>query len=235
MRIPKINKMRLDKVEDTEEIVVDIKPNEYYDDLGLFDDEREFHRFIVRLKYYVRNSYEYKRMMKFLKKCRGMYCCGTHNNITIWDGFPINIHHTPFVMEDIIYIIIKKRKDLGESLKMSAIGKEVMMIHYMGLVGLYPLCETCHEYAHGDTNDLFIPMTAIYGDPEAFYEIYKDFFTDALRNKYENIQELNKGYQIIEREIPESLIKKYIYVYAKGQEMMSIKALYSFIQEVNQS
>lgn len=235
MRIPKINKMRLDKVEDTEEIVVDIKPNEYYDDLGLFDDEREFHRFIVRLKYYVRNSYEYKRMMKFLKKCRGMYCCGTHNNITIWDGFPINIHHTPFVMEDIIYIIIKKRKDLGESLKMSAIGKEVMMIHYMGLVGLYPLCETCHEYAHGDTNDLFIPMKAIYGDPETFYEIYKDFFTDALRNKYENIQELNKGYQIIEREIPDSLIKKYIYVNAKGQEMMSMKALYSFIQEVNQS
>lgn len=233
MRIPKINKMRLDKVEDSEEIVVDIKPNEYYDDLGLFDDEREFHRFIVRLKYYVRNTYEYKRMMKFLKKCKGMYCCGVHNNITIWDGFGINIHHTPFVMEDIIYIIIKKRRDLGESLKMSAIGKEVMMIHYMGLVGLYPLCETCHEYAHGDINDLFIPLKSIYGDPEMFYDIYKDFFTDALRNKYENIQDLNEGYQIIEREIPESLIKKYIYVTAKGQEMMSMKALYSFICEIN--
>lgn len=235
MRIPKINKLRLDKVEDSEEIVVDIKPNEYYDDLGLFDDEKEFHRFIVRTKYYIRNSYEYKSLMKFLKKCRGLYCCGVHNNVTIWDGFQIHIHHTPLVMEDIIYIIIKKRRDIGESLKMSAIAKEVMMLHYMGLVGLYPLCETCHEYAHGDTNDLFIPLKSIFGDPDSFYDIYKDFFTDALQNKYENIKELNKGYQIIEREIPESLIKKYIYVTIKGQEMMSMKALYTFIQEVNKS
>lgn len=235
MRINKINKLRLDKVEESEEIVVDIKPCEYYDDLGLFEDEKEFHRFIVRIKYYIRNSDEYKRLMKFLKKCKGMYCCGVHQNVNMWDGFSINIHHTPFVMEDIVYIVIKKRMESHESLKMSAIAKEVMMLHYLGLIGLYPLCETCHEYAHGDSNDLFIPLKAIFGDPQAFYDIYKDFITDTLRNKFENIVELNKGYNIIEREIPEGLMKKYIYVKSKGQEMMSTKALYEFINELNKT
>lgn len=232
MRISKVNKYRLDKVEESEEIEVDIQPSEYYDDLEAFEDKKELHRFIVRCKFYIRNSYEYKELMKFLKKMKGMYCCGIHNNITIWDKFPINIHHTPFVMEDIIYIIINKRIECKETLKMSAIAKEVMMLHYMGLIGLYPLCETCHEYAHGDTNDLFIPLDSVFGDPVTFYDIYKDFITDTLKYKFENILELNKGFRIIEKEIPKGLIKKYIYVKSKGQEMMSTKKLIDFMEEI---
>lgn len=233
MRIAHVHDYRLQKADSkSEEIVVDIEPCEYLDDLGLFDDDKEFYRFIVRIKYYIRKSLEYTNLVKFLKKKRGMYCCGIHTNITVWDGFSINIHHTPLVMEDIVHIIISKRLKCGESLKMSSIAKEIMMVHYMGLVGLYPLCETCHEYAHGDTNDLFIPLKAIYGDPEKFFEIYNAFITDVLKNKFKNILELNKGYNIIEREIPDSLIKKYIYIKSKGQEMMSTKALYNFLTEV---
>lgn len=234
MRVPKVNEYRLEKSEPEKDKVkeVDIRPQEYYDDLGLFDDPKEFNRFIIRLKFLCRQSFEYKRLMRFLKKCRGMYCCGVHNNLTVWDGFGINIHHTPFTMEDIIYIVIKKRLESKETLCMSDIADEVMMIHYLGLVGLYPLCDTCHEYAHGDTNDLFIPLTSVFGEPEAFYEIYKDFITDALKNKFENIKTLNEGYNILQTEIPEGLIRKYITVVNKGQEMMSMKALYTAIDTV---
>lgn len=238
MRIPKVHQYRLDKSDvkvkyDYDTIQVDLKPSEYVDDLGLFETDKELHKFVVRTKYYIRNSLEYSSLMKFLKKYRGMWCCGVHQNITVWDKYPINIHHTPLVIEDIIYIIINKRLKSKEPMKQSAIGKEVMKLHYLGLIGLYPLCETCHEYAHGDTNDLFIPLDAVFGDPVSFFEIYNDFISSAMKVKFRNIQELNKGYAIIRNEVPDALVKKYIYVQEKGKEMVSTRALYDFIVKLN--
>lgn len=234
MRIPKVHDYHMENAEQQSEVIeVDIKPYEYLDDLGLFDDPKETLRFIVRTKYYIRKSYEYTRLMKFLKHFRGMNCCGVHPNITTYDGFSINIHHTPLVMEDIVHIIIAKRLKCEEDLKQSSIAKEVMMLHYMGLIGLYPLCDVCHGYAHGDTNDLFIPLDNIFGDPKGFFDIYDEFISEMLKNKFDNIKTLSDGYGIIKNEIPQSLIRKYIYVTTKGQEVMSMKALYDFIEEVN--
>lgn len=236
MYIPKLHKYK-DDVDTTksEKVEVDLENYVYSDDLDLFDDPKETEKFIIRTKYMIRKSFEYKQLMKFLKKCRGMYCCGVHNNITIWDGFSINIHHTPLVMEDIVHIIIAKRLKSEESMKQTAIAKEIMMLHYLGLIGLYPLCETCHGYVHSDDNDLFIPLQAIFGDPEAFFKIYNDFISDTLKTKYENIRQLNKGYNIIKTQIPDELVRKYIYVISKGTEMMSTTALYEFIRKVNES
>lgn len=239
MRIPTVHKYRLDPVDkkakeyDYDTVQVDMSPADYVDDLSLFDDEKELHRFVVRTKYMCRHSIEYTALMKLLKKKRGMYCCGVHPNIKIWDGFQLNIHHTPLVIEDLIYIIINKRLKLTEPMTQTAIGKELMRLHYLGLVGLYPLCETCHDYAHGDTNDLFIPLDSIFGDPEAFFEIYKDFITDAMRTKFKNIQELNRGYTLIRKEIPDALTRKYIYVEQKGMEMVSTQALHDFLKDIH--
>lgn len=237
MRIPKIHDYHLSKTEtkekiDYETISVELSPSEYIDDLGMFENEKELHKFVVRTKYYIRKSYEYESLIKFLKKYRGMYCCGVHNNITIYDNFPIEIHHTPLVMEDIIYIIINKRLKLGESMKQSKIAKEVMKLHYLGLVGLYPLCSTCHEYVHSETNDLFIPLTDVFGDPEEFFRIYQDFISSAMKEKFKNIQQLNQGYGFIQENIPEGLIRKYIIVEQKGSEMVSTKRLYSMIHDL---
>lgn len=238
MRIPKVHDLRLEKSKektkyDYETVTVDLRPSEYVDDLGLFENEKELHRFVVRTKFYIRKSLEYSELMKFLKRYHGMYCCGIHQNVNMYDGFPINIHHTPLVMEDIIYIVINKRLKLGESMKMSSIGREIMQLHYLGLIGLYPLCESCHELCHSDNNDLFIPLDAIFGEPEAFFEIYKDFITSTMQEKLRTIQELNKGFNIIQREIPDTVIRKYIYVQEKGAEVVSTSKLYNFIVELN--
>lgn len=220
MRIAKLHEFRLDKVEDSEEIELDLSPCAYYDNLDLFDNDKEFRSFIIRLKYYLRHSYEYSRLMKHLKEQRGMDRCGVHPNVKRTDGFAIHIHHTPFTMEDIVYIILKKRKETRESLKMSDIATEVMYLHYLGAVGLYPLCETCHQYAHSDANDLFIPLNVIYGNPEAFVKIYEPYLKDTpLMTKFENILTLNKGYTLIEESVPLGLRKKYIYVKMKSKEI----------------
>lgn len=216
-------------------IEVDIKPILYLEDLGLFDDEKEFYRFIVRTKYYIRKSGSYTNFIKFLKKKRGMNCCGVHYNISGDDGYAIHMHHTPLVIEDIIHVVIAKRQGENESLTMSAIAKEVMELHYLGLVGLYPLCETCHEYAHGDTNDLFIPEDAIYGNVDAFFDIYDKYIADTLKDKFRVWKTLNEGYSIIKSEIPEGLMRKYIYIKTKGdQQVISNNALAGFIMELNQ-
>ena len=215
-------------------IEVDIKPIRYLEDLGLFDDEKEFYRFIVRTKYYIRKSGSYTEFIKFLKKKRGMNRCGVHVNLWGDDGYQIHMHHTPLVLEDIIHVVIAKRQEEMETLTMSAIAREVRELHYLGLVGLYPLCETCHEYAHGDTNDLFIPEDAIYGDVDAFFDIYDKYIADSLKQKYHTWKTLNEGYSIIKSEIPESLMRKYIYVKTKGdQQVMSNAALVGFINELS--
>ena len=161
--------------------------------------------------------------------------CGVHVNLYGSDGYQIHMHHTPLVLEDIIHIVIAKRQDLNESLTMTAIAREVMELHYLGLVGLYPLCETCHEYAHGDMNDLFIPSDAIYGDVDSFVDLYDNYISDSLKQKYRVYKTLNEGYTIIRNEIPEGLMRKYIYIKTKGdQQVMSNARLANFIMELNQ-
>lgn len=238
MRIPSVHEYHTSKADkknkyDYDTIQVDLKPSEYVDDLGQFENEKELHRFVVRLKYYVRKSLEYTTLMSFLKKKRGMYCCGIHNNITIWDKFPIEIHHTPLVMEDILYIVINKRIKLNESLKMSAIAKEVMELHYDGLVGLYPLCSTCHEMCHAEGSDVFIPLDRVFGDPEQFFYIYNEYISSTMKMKFKSILELNKGYALIRDEVPESLVRKYILVEHGDGSMYSTKGLKTMINQIS--
>ena len=212
MRISKIHKYQPDKKEKAEYVSVDIQTEDYYDNLELFEDPKELRRFLIRMKYLIRNSYEYKKLVKFLKYTKGMDHCGIHPNIQAKNGYSIELHHTPFVLEDIVYVVVNKRLKTEEDVKMSSIAEEVMMLHYAGLVGLYPLCETCHTYAHGEANDLFIPLSNVWGNPEAFYDLYKEWFPDQLADKFEALLEINKGYQIIQNTVPEGLIRKLIYV-----------------------
>jgi RNase P subunit RPR2 len=39
----------------------------------------------------------------------------------------------------------------NETIRFSAVADEFMRLHYLELVGLYPLCETCHSYKHSET------------------------------------------------------------------------------------
>lgn len=250
MRIPKVHKRsELDKLKPTykdkltaaerkeyETAQITLKPSEYVDDLSMFeDDPKELHKFVVRTKFLIRKSLEYTNLVSFLKKYRGMYCCGVHPNIKKWDGFKIEVHHAIYTIEDIIYIIINKRLKRGESLKQSAIAKEVMYDHYLGLIGLYPLCDLCHSYIHSDENDLFIPLDVLFGDPEAFTDIYNEYIPEAMKVKFRNIQELTKGYSVIRDEIPDNLRRHLVYI-NNGEDSNGIsqQKLYDLIVDLNQ-
>ena len=214
MRIPHVHKLQYESAEKQPEetIEVHIDPQAYIDDIGLFDDKKEYVQWIIRMKKLVRNSGRYVEMMSFLKRRRGMNRCGIHPHMTGWNGNRIEIHHTPFVMEDIVSIVTKKRLDRNESMKMSDIAKEIMELHYLGLVGLYSLCTLCHTTIHSDDVDIFIPLDCVFGDPAQFVDIYKPYMTEALYAKWANIVVLNKGYTMIQQNLPLEIQKKYIYV-----------------------
>lgn len=237
MRIPNVNKLRLEPSEQIEysDIEIDIRPEEYIDDVGMFEDPKEYVKYMRRLEMYIRKSLEYTELISFLKKKKKMNRCGVHPNVNQRNGFRIELHHVPFTLFDICAIVINKRMKLNESLKMSAIAKEVMELHYLGLVGLYPVCETCHLLCHADDNPLFIPNDNVYGEPEKFYELYHPYMTDAMKTKFENIKLLNQGYNLINKEIPPELQRHYIYVHNvdTDHDYISTDKLVSFINEIN--
>lgn len=77
-------------------------------------------------------------------------------------------------------------------------------------------------------------MDAVKGDVETFFDIYQDYISDSIKVKFHNIQELSRGYQIIQNEIPEGLMRKYVYVELEGsQQLPSTTALVSFINDLS--
>ena len=220
------------------EVTVDIPPSRYIDDLGLFDDKKEYVKWLFRLEKLIRDSYEYVAMMKFSKKRRGLNHCGVHRNLSSDEGYRLELHHTPFTLFDIVSCVVTRRFRLGDSLKMQDIAHEVMELHYLELVGLYPLCMICHALIHSDSvDDFFIPIEDCSGRdgiPE-FAKMYRPYMSDALANKWENIKTLNLGYTFIHNTLPMELQKKYLYVKPakKAPDMISTSKLANFINSLD--
>lgn len=220
----------------SENIEVNIQPQPYEDDFGIFDDRKEYMKFLYTTERVIRDSCEYVKLMDFIKHRRGLDHCGIHRNLSSDYGIRIEEHHHPFQLSDICVTVINKRYVRGETLKMQDIAHEVMELHYLRVVGIYPLCTLCHSYYHSDHGDnLFIPMRNVFGEPEKFVEMYKPYFSDALRTKWNNIQALEKGYRVISENLPKELQKKYIYVspFGDGSSAVGMDKLVGFIRELN--
>ena len=141
---------------------------EQYD---LFSD-KDFEKFKIDIERMVRNSYEYRHLINFLKYIDGMNKCAFLDNV-VSDGFnniSIELHHTPFTLYDIVSAVIGKRVELQESTAIYDIANEVTWLHYMGMVGLIPVCETVHELIHNMY--LFVPTYIVRGNYNAFVKYY---------------------------------------------------------------
>ena len=239
MRIPHIDPYRIEKSDkgSSKEVKVDIQPEAYVDDLGMFEDKKEYIKWIMRMKKYFRDSRENEDLIHFLKYKCGMDCCGVHPNQSVYQGFRIELHHTPFCLEDIVNIVTNKRLTRHESVKMSDIATELAKIHWLGLVGLYPLCTLCHSIVHTTSpisEDLFIPISKVYGDPERFVDIYGEYMSESMQNKWNNILQLNKSYDLITEHLPIELIKEYVYISVDDKtEAISTNKLITFVNDLS--
>lgn len=195
-------------------IVIDEVPEYSHIDYDL-SDEKDFKKFIIDVERMVRNSMEYKSMVKYLRENMNMNKCSFYENVNNIDTFKIKIHlhHHPFTLYDLSMIVYRKRSAYGEDIDVEDVAKEVMHLHYNMLVGLIPLAETPHQLVHNKY--LFVPLDRVYGKWEDFYNMYQDFMDEEYISLIQENIEHTKAYKESEEELA-VLNKKYIYLDITG-------------------
>lgn len=141
------------------------------------EDEKEFKKYLKDIEKEVRGSFEYRRMIDYLRTYMDMDKCA-FLQVSNKDNYniKIEIHHYPFSLYDIVEIVYKKRASNYESLDVQMVAKEVTSLHYKLLVGLIPLSVTVHQLAH--EGKIFIPVQNVLGRYRLFLDIYKNYTTE---------------------------------------------------------
>ena len=133
-------------------------------------NEKQYMKYLFAIERECRRSFEYKQLMRFLKDNCGMDKDSFLENMNVENGAKVEIHHSPLTLFDIVCTVVNKRNDLGESMSVPMVAKEVMYQHYKLNVGLIPLCKTVHELVHNQY--IFIPAWAVLGNYREFLNQY---------------------------------------------------------------
>ena len=156
--------------------ILEMKSAPYFDKMP-YDllEEKSFKKYISDLERSVRNSFEYRELIAYLKNTEGMDVCSFLDNVTSRDNtkVKIEIHHSPLTLYDICLAVFRKRQQRKESTNLEAVAQEIMYLHYIGWVGLIPLSATVHDMVHNQY--LFVPTDRVRGNYKAFVDNYYNF------------------------------------------------------------
>lgn len=158
------------------------------------DDEKDFKKYVDDIERIIRNSFEYRWMVNYLKNTNGMDECSVLENVTSRDnsGVKIELHHSPMTLCDICMAVIKKRIANNEDMNVNAVAYEVMYNHYLKWVGLIPLSTTVHELTHNAY--FFVPTEKIFGDYRPFKESYYNYIDPAVLDAIDAAEEATQNY-----------------------------------------
>jgi len=153
-------------------------------------DQKDYARMLKDIETVCRTSFEYRQLIAYLRNTEGMNTCSFLGNVTNVDNtkVKIEIHHSPFTLFSIVEAVTKKRLHNNESVDIFDISKEVMLLHYMGYVGLIPLSATVHEMVHNGY--IFIPLNLPRGNWEKFVELYYDYISPADLDALDSAREM---------------------------------------------
>lgn len=192
--IDPVNLLKVDNIINTNGKIfnLDFLPEYDIEDYSI-EDDKEFEKYVKDIERSVRNSFEYKEFIYYIKTFCNMNYSGLNPNlISNPDSkIKIEIHHTPFTLYDIVKIVISKRKFFNENLSLEMVAKEVMELHYRQVIGLYPLSKTEHELVHAGY--LFIPVQKVLGRYDIFRSMYNQFMDKDLKDTLDNIEEFSKS------------------------------------------
>ena len=160
-------------VNENTNVEIDIVPDSYYEIWDL-DDDKDKKKYFKTIERIVRNSFEYKEFIQYIKQNFGMDKCAFINSAKGTE-YKVEQHHYPFTLYDIVEIVYNKRVFYGELLDVEMVAKEVTMLHYKMIIGLIPLSKTVHQLHHD--GKLFIPVDKVFGRYNIFVNLYKDFMS----------------------------------------------------------
>ena len=190
----------------------EIPPYDLYDfDLN---DEKSFKKYMQTIEKCVRQSFEYRVLINFLREYMDMNQCAFYQNVNNTDTSKVHIeiHHEPLSLYDICLIVYNKRVAFNEPLDEEYVAKEVMYLHYNLMVGLIPLAETVHQLVHAQY--LFVPTTAVLGKYREFVDRYQPYMIPEQIETLEHIEEATKVYDSDDAKL--LLSKNYIYIDMSG-------------------
>lgn len=190
----------------------EIPPYDLYDfDLN---DEKSFKKYMQTIEKCVRQSFEYRALINFLREYMDMNQCAFYQNVNNTDTTKVHIeiHHEPLSLYDICLIVYNKRVAFNEPLDEEYVAKEVMYLHYNLMVGLIPLTETVHQLVHAQY--LFVPTTAVLGKYREFVDRYQPYMIPEQLETLEHIEEATKVYDSDDAKL--LLSKNYIYIDMSG-------------------
>lgn len=170
----------------------DLPPYEIQD-YDIFD-EKDFKKYIADVKKTVRNSLEYRQLIQYLRNYMNMNEDSYFENINNVDNnrVKIELHHTPYSLEDITMTVFNKRVFYKEDLDVESVAKEVMYIHYFLIVGLIPVSTTVHQLIHN--NYIFVPTDKVVGNYKEFEETYNHWIPEDVKDKVKAREEQTLTY-----------------------------------------
>lgn len=177
---------------------------------------KEFKKYMTDIERTCRGSFEYRRMVNYLREYMNMNRCSFLDNVTNKGdfGIKIHLHHSPFTLYDIVNVVYLKKVAYNEPLDTEMVAKEVMYQHYRLAVGIIPLSETVHDLVHNGY--VFIPVQNVMGFHQTFYEEYKEFIPIETRDLYEKILDYSEHFDSSKQN--QILQKSYIYYNVEGQD-----------------
>lgn len=182
--------------------IIDISEMPYFENQE-YDllDEKDYKHYIADLERIVRNSFEYRWLIGFLKNTEGMDVCSFLYNVSSKDNTKVHIeiHHSPLTLYDICATVVKKRQHNNEDLEINSVAEEVMWLHYAGWVGLIPLSETVHNMVHNQY--IFIPTNVVRGNYQAFINSYYNYISPDILDCIDAAEQATKDYNGKQMEI----------------------------------
>lgn len=176
--------------------------------------DRQRKKMITRIERKCRSSMEYKDLIKYLRTNLHMDECAFLPNIKTGgrkNGL-IQIHHSPFDLYTIADIVASKFEKENGYFNENLIAKEIMQLHYEGLIGLIPLTVTCHDLVHD--GKLPVPLNCVYGRFIEFTQKYYEFIDTDQIAMLEEMIDYTKN---LTKDDFSILQTRYIYTSTEGQ------------------
>lgn len=211
MRVPRVYR----NDDNSDSTYINLGEIEFNKPSYVFFNPKERVKFVKTVEHIIRSSFEYKEFISYLRENIGMNFCSFYNNISKDDikKIGIEIHHEPFTLFDIVNIVVEKWLADEKPLDPIDIADEVMLLHYAGKVGLIPLSITVHELVH--LGKVFIPLQALDNGFINFFEEYKTYIPEQLREILHTKINLSKSFNMANNSI---LNRKYIYINNEGYD-----------------
>lgn len=176
--------------------------------------DKERNKYFKDIEKSVRNSFEYREYISYLREYMDMNKCSFFENVNNLETFNIKIHlhHSPITLYELVLTVYEKRVYYHECTDVESVAKEVMYVHYCLMIGLIPLCETVHELVHNGY--IFVPNSSVLGNYASFIALYDNWIHPDVRVKLDRIEEFSSVYN--EADNMNILRTNYIYLDFSG-------------------